>query len=979
MKCKGKNKNGEGCNRTLVRKDYCHDHIKQKKEELEIDIKCNEDFNQIVSNESETLIGEKKNEEAKKVFAMNSENYGNEESDNNEGKQIISENNENQNEEKPLIEKTKQSEIKKVGTSVRFIHFIIDSVVWLFFSFILMHIFTARMTGKDGYIIIYLIIFVILFLTFVAYYLIMEALCQKTVAKFLTKTKVASTNGDKPKITAILKRTFCRLIPFADQISFLFTRKGLHDKLSDTVVIKNDFSKLNKNKSEKKESVKSSMRFINFTIDSVVWISIAFILASSLNLNERIQDVITLGTFIGYYYIMEVYCQRTIAKFITKTKVITNDGNKPKKISILIRTICRLTPFVDQISYLIKRNGFHDRLSKTMVIKSSYCNFQENQNEEKQRWSEKDKEINKEIKKQWKEEESRHFLSIVLTLLSIVIALIGNYWVPQFIEENSTNRYFIGVLLKESKNESARIRGASILKENKVISTVKLSNEIQIEQISNDECGVIINDVRWATRNVGEIGKFVSKPEDAGIHYQWNRLKVQRRFLGLTGNRGYAIGSSWERNYDPSPGGWRVPSIQEIEKLLDEYKVSNEWTYVNGVEGRKFTDKTNGNTIFLPAVGGNNPSIGTYSLTGMSGHYWSSTANGQYYAQELFFHSGNVFKSISHRGNSFSIRSVSQNPVPAHKRTYKPDLYILSMEVKNTLYQHQAVSFTATVKNDGNDAYKSKLWFYLEKPDTNIWQRFGTGDIFLIAPGETKTIIINHVITLPPDTYNCNMVFDVNNNPSNMATYQFNNTKNPLGIQVMVLTPTAPLKDKYEDEGVIIDGVKWATRNVDAPGTFADAPESAGMFYQRNIKVGWSITDPKKNTDSNAVWIYSSEGKMASTWDSDNDPCPDGFRLPTMSELKSLVNSGSQWTKINNVNGRLFGKGKNQIFLPASGSRDERNGTLGNFGSIGFIWSSDYGIGEGYYLRFNSYEVGTAGSNSAVIWAYGFPCRCVSK
>ena len=44
-------------------------------------------------------------------------------------------------------------------------------------------------------------------------------------------------------------------------------------------------------------------------------------------------------------------------------------------------------------------------------------------------------------------------------------------------------------------------------------------------------------------------------------------------------------------------------------------------------------------------------------------------------------------------------------------------------------------------------------------------------------------------------------------------------------------------------EGVVIDGIRWATRNVDTPGTFANAPSEAGMFYQFNgaILIQWSI------------------------------------------------------------------------------------------------------------------------------------------
>ena len=38
------------------------------------------------------------------------------------------------------------------------------------------------------------------------------------------------------------------------------------------------------------------------------------------------------------------------------------------------------------------------------------------------------------------------------------------------------------------------------------------------------------------------------------------------------------------------------------------------------------------------------------------------------------------------------------------------------------------------------------------------------------------------------------------------------------------------------DEGVVINGVRWATRNVDMPGTFAETPESLGMLFQWNRK-----------------------------------------------------------------------------------------------------------------------------------------------
>ncbi|WP_417198809.1 RDD family protein [Bizionia sp.] len=65
---------------------------------------------------------------------------------------------------------------------------------------------------------------------------------------------------------------------------------------------------------------------------------------------------------------MEIKFQKTLGKFITKTKVVKLNREKPNPSDIINRTICRFIPF-DGISYLFVKNGLHDYLSKTKVIK----------------------------------------------------------------------------------------------------------------------------------------------------------------------------------------------------------------------------------------------------------------------------------------------------------------------------------------------------------------------------------------------------------------------------------------------------------------------------------------------------------------------------------------------------------------------------------------------------------------------------------
>jgi uncharacterized RDD family membrane protein YckC len=84
-----------------------------------------------------------------------------------------------------------------------------------------------------------LIGYLMLAVGFFGYYVIMETKYQKTIGKYITKTKVVNKNGTKPEVGDIVRRTFCRLIPF-DRISFLFTANGFHDRLSDTTIIKDE-------------------------------------------------------------------------------------------------------------------------------------------------------------------------------------------------------------------------------------------------------------------------------------------------------------------------------------------------------------------------------------------------------------------------------------------------------------------------------------------------------------------------------------------------------------------------------------------------------------------------------------------------------------------------------------------------------------------------------------------------------------------
>jgi len=183
------------------------------------------------------------------------------------------------------------------------------------------------------------------------------------------------------------------------------------------------------------------------------------------------------------------------------------------------------------------------------------------------------------------------------------------------------------------------------------------------------------------------------------------------------------------------------------------------------------------------------------------------------------------------------------------------------------------------------------------------------------------------------------------------------------------------------DTGVVINGVRWATRNVDMPNTFAENPESLGMFYQWDRNIGWSSTDPMINSNGGTTW--DSFAPTGSTWERANDPCPQGWRVPTREEIETLGNTAnvsSQWTTVNGVNGRTFTDRNtgNSIFLPAVGWRNSPRGALLVAGDDGVYWSSTFiGTANAWGLGFvrGSVSAGTV----ILIRAGGSSVRCVAE
>ncbi len=139
---------------------------------------------------------------------------------------------------KSKAEEQKKFDSKKVSAITRFINFIVDTIAFFILAIILSSIFDLFISTTNEPLMI-LVAYLMFGVGFFSYYVFMETKYQKTIGKFITKTSVVTKDGAKPEIGDIVRRTFCRLIPF-DRVSFLFTQNGFHDSLSDTAVIKDE-------------------------------------------------------------------------------------------------------------------------------------------------------------------------------------------------------------------------------------------------------------------------------------------------------------------------------------------------------------------------------------------------------------------------------------------------------------------------------------------------------------------------------------------------------------------------------------------------------------------------------------------------------------------------------------------------------------------------------------------------------------------
>ena len=187
--------------------------------------------------------------------------------------------------------------------------------------------------------------------------------------------------------------------------------------------------------------------------------------------------------------------------------------------------------------------------------------------------------------------------------------------------------------------------------------------------------------LKWAAWNVG-----ATKPEEYGLYFAWGETQG---YEGITDEKQF----SWEDyklcggsdstltkyNTNSSYGTvdnklvleqvddavytsdntCRMPTRAELEELTANTTSTRET--LNCVNGRSFTSKTNGNSIFVPAAG--YCYDGSVDSVGSNGSLWSSSLDESESgdAWYLDFGSDYVFVSSCIRYNGSTVRAVKSN------------------------------------------------------------------------------------------------------------------------------------------------------------------------------------------------------------------------------------------------------------------------------------------------------------------------------
>ncbi len=421
-------------------------------------------------------------------------------------------------------------------------------------------------------------------------------------------------------------------------------------------------------------------------------------------------------------------------------------------------------------------------------------------------------------------------------------------------------------------------------------------------------------------------GKFITTSTSP---YDWRSPQNNNLWQGVNGTN------------NPCPEGFRIPTAAE----WDAERAS--WSSRNSAGAFA-------SPIKLPVAGARYDSSGSLDYVGSGGYYWSGTVGGTF-AQYLLFNSGGAFMNGIYRAYGFSVRCLKDFPITE----VMPSVTTAS----TTNITISSASSGGNVTDNGGAAVTTRgvVWSTSQNPTVSLSTKTtdgsGTGSFTSSLSG-----------LQPGTTYY-------------VRAYATNSVGTAYGSQVSFTTTSAPAVSTVTST----TGKVWMDRNLGASRVAISSTDDQayGDLYQW----GRDTDGHEKRTSQTTSTLSSSDtpghGKFITTstspydWRSPqnnnlwqgvngtNNPCPEGFRIPTAAEWDA---ERASWSSRNSA-----GAFASPIKLPVAGYRLYSYGSLYSVGSGGYYWAGTVLGSYAQYLGF--------GSGDALMFndsrAYGNSVRCL--
>ena len=392
---------------------------------------------------------------------------------------------------------------------------------------------------------------------------------------------------------------------------------------------------------------------------------------------------------------------------------------------------------------------------------------------------------------------------------------------------------------------------------------------------------------------------------------------------------------------------WQMPSLEQVQELIDPQFTTTVWTTINGFIGKKIISKQNDAWIFLPATGYCD-GMEVYR-EGSYGSCW--TRNLIETSPNNAYDWGYTYIDLGWGGDR-RYTGLNVRPVRVEKVQRVPVTGIELSEKELSLLPEETRQLTATVLPE--DAYfKGVKW---ESSDEMVAQVSGDGLVKAICPGS------------------CTITCRAGDGSGVKAECQ---------VTVAEIDFSPDDKRHLAIDLGLPSGTLWATCNIGA-----NSPEEYGDYF------AWGETEPKESNvwatykyckgDDKTMTKYCLQSDYGYNGYTDTltDLLPEddaatanwgsNWQMPSFDQIDELCNSSyttTTWTTRNGVYGQMITSKSNgnSIFLPAAGYRNGTN--VEEAGTEGYYWTRSI-----YKYYDNAYSIYL--SSEDIFWRNGDERYC---